>query len=63
MTEALLRKVSAASSPNVQTGSSRPVSFPGYKRDPAEEEAAEPFDAASAGGYRALAARANFLSL
>eukprot|EP00969_Alexandrium_andersonii_P008246 358807-Alexandrium_andersonii.AAC.1 len=52
----------AASSPGVRAGSPRSVSFPGYVRDPAEEEAAGPLDAASVGSYRALAARANVLS-
>eukprot|EP00969_Alexandrium_andersonii_P147906 6539042-Alexandrium_andersonii.AAC.1 len=36
--------------------------FPGYKRGPAEEAAAKPLDLPSAGSFRALAARANFLS-
>eukprot|EP00969_Alexandrium_andersonii_P047821 2098639-Alexandrium_andersonii.AAC.1 len=32
----------AANGPSFRTGPLRPVSFPGYKRDPTEEEAAEP---------------------
>eukprot|EP00969_Alexandrium_andersonii_P353780 15440669-Alexandrium_andersonii.AAC.1 len=49
----------AEKSPSVRASSLRSVSFPGYRRDPAEEEeAAEPLDEPSAGDYRALAARA-----
>eukprot|EP00969_Alexandrium_andersonii_P337316 14908608-Alexandrium_andersonii.AAC.1 len=39
------------------------LSSPGYRRDVATEDAAEPLDLAAGRSFRALAARANYLSL
>eukprot|EP00969_Alexandrium_andersonii_P259058 11454136-Alexandrium_andersonii.AAC.1 len=41
----------------------RGISFPGYRRDAAAEDVAEPLDLAAGRGFRALAARASYLSL
>ena len=41
----------------------RPLSYPGFRREPEDEEAAQPLDAGLAASYRALAARANYLCL
>eukprot|EP00969_Alexandrium_andersonii_P238400 10522772-Alexandrium_andersonii.AAC.1 len=38
----------------------KPISFPGYRREAAEEEAAEPLSPAACSSFRALAARANY---
>eukprot|EP00969_Alexandrium_andersonii_P294285 13007276-Alexandrium_andersonii.AAC.1 len=41
----------------------RGISFPGCRRDVAAEDTAEPLDPAAGRSFRALAARANYLSL
>eukprot|EP00969_Alexandrium_andersonii_P292457 12925906-Alexandrium_andersonii.AAC.1 len=41
----------------------RGISYPGYKRDAAAEEAAEPLSPAAGSSFRVLAARANYLSM
>eukprot|EP00969_Alexandrium_andersonii_P226000 9980114-Alexandrium_andersonii.AAC.1 len=46
-----------------ETAGIRGISYPGYKRDPAAEEAAEPLSPAAGSSFRALAARANYLSM
>eukprot|EP00969_Alexandrium_andersonii_P008535 372438-Alexandrium_andersonii.AAC.1 len=39
------------------------ISCPGYRREAAEEEAAEPLGPAAGSSFRALAARANYLGV
>eukprot|EP00969_Alexandrium_andersonii_P132851 5875356-Alexandrium_andersonii.AAC.1 len=39
------------------------MSFPGFRRDPEAEEAAEPLGSSEGRALRALAARVNYLSL
>ena len=41
----------------------RPLTYPGFRREPDDEEAARPLGAEQAAAYRALAARANYLCM
>eukprot|EP00969_Alexandrium_andersonii_P292018 12906349-Alexandrium_andersonii.AAC.1 len=56
--EQLLRDLFGAESSGVKQ-----ISYPGCRREAAEEEAAEPLSPAACSSFRALAARANYLGV